>query len=199
MLPDSWPGVTPHDPDLIDYADINGPPTPTGAFPLDNSFINQVYRSRQLGLGRARNESPRRGIWTIMMNGGDQVRQRLAFALSQIVVISAEDPTTRDRYYGRARYWDMLAENADDKFRELLEGVTYSPMMGQYLSHLKNQAAADLDNDGTIDVFPDENYAREIMQLFSIGLVQLHLDGTLALDTDNGLPQATYDNNDITY
>ena len=92
----------------------------------------------------------------------------------------------------------MLAENSDDDFNEMLAGVTYSPMMGNYLSHIRNQKEADLDGDGEADVFPDENYAREIMQLFSIGLFVLHLDGSLALDGEEGLPQPTYTNNDIT-
>ncbi len=200
-LPGSWPYVMPKDENTINYAvhDVaNGPPRPSAAYPVSQSFISSVHRPQQLGLGRVWRESPRRGIWTIMMNAKDQVRQRLAFALSQIVVISAEDTKTRNHYYGRARYWDMLAENADDTYRELLEAVTYSPMMGQYLSHLKNRKEADLDNDGIPDVFADENYAREIMQLFSIGLVQMHLDGSLALSAANGLPQATYDNTDIT-
>jgi hypothetical protein len=84
----------------------------------------------------------------------------------------------------------MLAANAFGNYRTILEEVTYSPIMGIYLSHLKNQKAT-----GTIS--PDENYAREIMQLFSIGLVQRHLDGSLKLGT-NGLPVPTYDQSDIT-
>ncbi|MEM7147103.1 MAG: DUF1800 family protein [Verrucomicrobiota bacterium] len=196
-LPPMWAYVQPHNPDANNYALRNGVPEPTYDYPLSNGFIQSVRRNSQLGLGYVRRESVRRGIWTNMMNGHDQLRQRLAFAWSQVLVISAQDAQTRNRFYGRARYWDMLAENCDDDFREMLEGVTYSPMMGQYLSHLKNRKEADLDNDGIPDVFADENYAREIMQLFSIGLVQLHLDGTLALSSENGLPQPTYNNNDI--
>ena len=197
-IPSSWPGVRSHTPDNIDYADPDSPPRPDGDWPLVNSQINEVYRTRQLGLGRERRDNTRRAVWTAMIDGEDQLRQRLAFTWSQILVVSDQDPTTALYYYGLARYWDMLAENSDDDFREMLESVTYSPVMGNYLSHLKNQAEADLDGDGEADVFPDENYAREIMQLFSIGLSVLHLDGSLALDPETGLPQPTYNNTDIT-
>jgi len=85
----------------------------------------------------------------------------------------------------------MLAANSFGPYRTLLRNATYSPMMAVYLSHLKNQARS-----GTIN--PDENFAREIMQLFSTGLVQRHLDGSLKLDPSTGLPLATYDQADIT-
>ena len=115
----------------------------------------------------------------------------MAFALSEIVVISENDATVNNYHYGAASYWDMLAANAFGPYRTVLEKVTYSPLMGIYLSHLKNQKRS-----GAIS--PDENYAREIMQLFSIGLVQRHLDGSLKLDPETGLPITTYDQGDIT-
>jgi uncharacterized protein (DUF1800 family) len=133
----------------------------------------------------------RREWWTLVLNSRDQLRQRLALALSEIVVISENDATIDTYHYGTARYWDMLAENAFGSYRTVLEKVTYSPLMGVYLSHLKNQKKA-----GSIS--PDENFAREIMQLFSIGLVQRHLDGSLKLDAATGLPMPTYDQGDIT-
>ena len=196
--PAAWPKLAAHDPDALDYANPETIPRPTADWPLANSHINRVYRNSELSLGRERDEKTRHALWTAMIDGKDQVRQRLAFAWSQIMVVSTQDPTTKLYYYGLARYWDMLAENCDDQFRDMLEGVTYSPVMGNYLSHLKNQAEADLDGDGDPDVFPDENYAREIMQLFSIGLSERHLDGSLVLDAETGLPRATYDNTDIT-
>ena len=137
----------------------------------------------------------RRAWWPIMLQCKDQVRQRFTQALSEIVIISEADQTTADRHLGCANYWDMIATNAFGKYRNLLENVTYSPMMGVYLSHIANRAAYDAG--GGLIVSPDENYAREIMQLFSIGLILRHPDGSLVLNTD-GLPIATYDNNDIT-
>ncbi|CAN5854785.1 hypothetical protein BH11VER1_BH11VER1_19220 [soil metagenome] len=131
----------------------------------------------------------RREWWTLVLQSKDQLRQRMAFALSQIVIISENNDSVNTYHYGAANYWDMLASNAFGSYRTILQNVTYSPMMGVYLSHLKNQAAK-----GTIS--PDENYAREIMQLFSIGLVQRFQDGSLQLDA-NGLPIPTYDQTDI--
>jgi uncharacterized protein (DUF1800 family) len=135
----------------------------------------------------------RREMWTLAMQAKAQVRQRMAQALSEILVISEIDTTVQTRHYGAANYWDMLANNAFGKYRTILENVTYSPMMGIYLSHLRNRAQYV---SGGVTIFPDENYAREIMQLFSIGLVLRHPDGSLVLDA-GGLPIPTYDNDDI--
>lgn len=133
----------------------------------------------------------RREWWTLVLNTKAQLRQRMAFALSEIVVISENDAFIDAYFYGAANYWDMLATNAFGRYRTVLEKVTYSPMMGVYLSHLKNQKRS-----GSIS--PDENFAREIMQLFSIGLVQRHSDGSLKLDPVTVLPMPTYDQGDIT-
>ncbi len=130
--------------------------------------------------------------WNITLRGEDQLRQRVAFALSEILVISDENGTIYNWQEGAAHYLDILAANAFGNFRDLLEDVTLSPVMGTYLSHLRN-AKADPET-GSV---PDENFAREIMQLFSIGLVELHPDGTLRLD-GNGLPIPTYDQTTIT-
>lgn len=137
----------------------------------------------------------RREWWTMVLQSKDQVRQRMTQALSEILVISENDQTVLDRHYGTANFWDMLATGAFGKYRTLLEQVTYSPMMGVYLSHISNRATYDA-GAGLI-VSPDENYAREIMQLFSIGLVLRHPDGSLVLD-GAGLPIPTYDQTDIT-
>lgn len=146
----------------------------------------------------------RRGWWTIAMQGKDQLRQRVAFALEQIFIISEADASIRTRAYGHSRYYDMLADHSDRGYRNLIEEVSKSPMMGKYLSHLQNQKTIfdDVNSNGVQDpgeetlVSPDENYAREIMQLFSIGLLERHPDGTLKLGA-NGLPIQTYTNEDI--
>lgn len=111
-----------------------------------------------------------------VVDGPDQLRQRVAFALSQIMVVS-EVGALRQAPYGLAGYYDMLVENAFANFRELLEDVTLHPSMGVYLSMLGNQRA-----DPDRNISPDENYAREMMQLFTIGLVELNLDGTVRAD-----------------
>ncbi len=122
--------------------------------------------------------------WKIVQTGPDQLRQRVAFALSEIFVISDQNGTINAWQEGAANYYDILVNGAFGNFRTLLENVTLSPMMGIYLSSLRNAKAA-----GT--AMPDENYAREVMQLFTIGLNELQPDGTLKL-APTGLPIPTY-------
>ena len=136
----------------------------------------------------------RREWWTMITQSKDQVRQRVTQALSEICVISERDATVLAWHYGAANWWDMLASGAFGKFRTLLEQVSLNPMMGVYLTSVANRATYEA-SPGLI-ISPDENYAREIMQLFSIGLVLRHPDGSLQLDAE-GLPISTYDNNDI--
>ncbi len=113
----------------------------------------------------------------------DQLRQRVAFALGQIFVVSARK---NNRAYAMARYQQMLLDSAFGNYRELLENVTLSPMMGQYLDMANNERL-----DPRRGVPPNENFAREVLQLFSVGLVQLHPDGTLHRDAE-GKPLPTY-------
>jgi uncharacterized protein (DUF1800 family) len=148
------------------------------------------------GKPRLRSHNLRHGWWVMAAKGSDHLRQRVAFALSQIFIISTKDSLINNRHYGAAHFYDMLSQGAFGSYRELLEGVTKHPIMGHYLSHLRNQKDV-LDEDGNVLVSPDENFAREIMQLFSIGLVERHPDGTIQLDRQ-GLPISTYDQNDIT-
>ena len=130
-------------------------------------------------------------FWRQAIGGNDQLRQRVAFALSQIFVVSWADGCGGDNPRSLASYMDMLTANSFVKYRQLLEKVAKHPMMGCYLSHLKNRKE-DLQT-GRV---PDENFAREIMQLFSIGLYSLNTDGTLVLDRF-GQPVETYTADDI--
>ena len=122
----------------------------------------------------------------------DPLRQRVAFALSQIFVISMRMEELGVNYAGMANYYDVLETNAFGNFRTLLHDVALHPCMGVYLSHLGNRKA-----DPVANTFPDENFAREIMQLFSIGLWLLNADGTRQLD-GLGQPIPTYSNANIT-
>ena len=130
-------------------------------------------------------------FWKQAITGADQLRQRMAFALSQIFVVSQVNGDVSGRPRGLASYLDMLGANAFGNFRTLLEAVTLHPIMGLYLSHLRNQK----ENPST-GRMPDENYAREVMQLFTIGLYELNTDGSQRLD-GSGRPIATYDNADV--
>lgn len=122
----------------------------------------------------------------------DPLRQRVAFALSEILVTSDRPEALAVEQRGMANYYDLMIKHAFGNYRDLLNDVTLHPVMGIYLSHLGNQKQVPGSN-----IFPDENYAREIMQLFTIGLWELNPDGTRVLGT-NGQPIATYDNSHIT-
>ena len=133
---------------------------------------------------RARNQ--------VMIAGSDQLRQRVAYALSQIMVISDLDSNVANGGDGSSSYYDMLARNALGNYRTLLMEVTRHPMMGRYLSHYKNRK-----ENTAAGTRPDENYAREVMQLFSIGLYQLTLSGNYVNDA-SGRPIETYGDNNVT-
>jgi uncharacterized protein (DUF1800 family) len=125
--------------------------------------------------------------WKIVTTAPDQLRQRVAFALSEILVVSDVASSLSNYPDALANYNDLLTKDAFGNFRTLLQDVTLSPTMGNYLTYLRNAKA-----NPTTGTSADENYARELMQLFTIGLNQLQPDGTLKLDS-TGLPIPTYD------
>ena len=129
--------------------------------------------------------------WNRTITGTDALRQRVAFALSEIFVVSDNVDALIINPYALSGYYDMLLRNSFGNFRDLLRDVSLHPAMGIYLSHVNNRKADPAGN-----TFPDENYAREVMQLFSIGLFELNIDGTRVLGSGGG-PIPTYDNNDI--
>ncbi len=128
------------------------------------------------------------GWWKLVVTGSDQLRQRVAFALSQIFVVNSDNFNWVEP---NAAYYDLLGKYAFGNFRELLEKVSLNAEMAAFLTFLYNQKA-----DAIKGTSPDENYAREIQQLFTVGLVQLHPDGSLMLD-ETGAPIPTYDNSII--
>jgi uncharacterized protein (DUF1800 family) len=128
-------------------------------------------------------------FWLYAATSPAQLRERMKFALSQIFVISLADSGIDVR--GAASYYDMLGENAFGNYRTLLEQVALHPMMGVYLTHLANQK-----EDPATGRNPDENFAREIMQLMSIGVHELNPDGTTRRGGD-GQPLASYSSSDI--
>lgn len=126
-------------------------------------------------------------LWQSYLSDSDQLRKRVAFALSQIMVVSDAELNDRDV----AVYADLLEAHCFGTYRSLLEAVTRSVAMGRYLTYERNRRANE--RRGTV---PDENYAREVMQLFSIGLWQLNPNGTRRTDSSND-PIPTYDTEDI--
>jgi uncharacterized protein (DUF1800 family) len=130
-----------------------------------------------------------RDFFTNAVNAPDQLRQRVAWALSQILVISAVEPDLSYAYV-MARYQNILFEEAFGNYETLLQRITLSPAMGNWLDMVNNDRP---DGRGRV---PNENYAREILQLFGIGLTELKNDGSPILDA-SGQPVPTYDQDDI--
>jgi len=128
--------------------------------------------------------------WQIALTAPDQLRQRVAFALSEILVVSDTSDALSSQE-GLCWYYDLLVDGAFGNFRDLLEDVTLSPEMGRYLSMLGNARP-----DAATDRRADENFAREVMQLFTIGLVQLNADGSPKLDA-RGVALPSYTQADI--
>jgi outer membrane biosynthesis protein TonB len=125
--------------------------------------------------------------WYTVVNAPDQLRQRVAFALSEIMVISANGKNLYGYPEALATYWDLLARDAFGNFRQLIEDVTLNPGMGDYLDMAHNDKPNPSKNTA-----PNENYARELMQLFTIGLYKLNQDGSQQFDGNNQ-PIPTYD------
>lgn len=128
--------------------------------------------------------------WDNMVKGDDKLRQRMAYALSQIFVLSIESNLV-DWGDNLAAYYDIFMRHSFGNYKDIMMDVTLSPSMGFYLSHLNNQKT-----DPERGINPDENYAREIMQLFSIGLYELNNDGSRKTDS-NGDWIPTYTNTHI--
>ena len=157
---------TMHSPEVPKFDD---PLTPlfVGYFPIQSSF------------------------WRQAATAPDQLRQRLVFALSEIFVVSVHDTNVLQHPRGVAAYLDMLGTNSLGNWRGLIEGVALHPMMGLYLSHLGNRK-----EDPASGRIPDENFAREVMQLFAIGVDELNPDGTARRD-GAGRTIDTYGNDDV--
>lgn len=130
-------------------------------------------------------------IWQQLMTSRDSLRKRMALALSEIFVVSATNIGSNWPHYMMAQYWDMLVAGVTGNFRTLLESVTLNPAMGYYLNTRSNQ------KENSSGRQPDENYAREVMQLMTIGLYQLNADGSIKRGAD-GTPLDSYSQDDVT-
>ncbi|MEM6818267.1 MAG: DUF1800 family protein [Pseudomonadota bacterium] len=149
--------------------------------PLVNRRLDEPFNARA---DRAHHSDM---FWDAMVGADDQLRQRALFALSQIIVVGEINSAATHRH---ATYMDALYENAFGNYLDLLTEITYTPTMGNYLTYRGSRRA-----DPNTGRLPDENYAREILQLFTIGLIELNMDGTPVLV--GGETVETYDNDDI--
>ena len=144
-----------------------------------NKFYEMEYQSNYMA-------------WYQIMAAPDGVRRRMALALSEFFVVSGAGVGTISwPMFAMGAYWDVLCKNAFGNFRTLLEDITLNIAMGEYLNTLGNQK-----EDAASGRLPDENYAREVMQLFSIGLLQLNVDGTPKLGA-NSQPIETFTQSDV--
>lgn len=125
-------------------------------------------------------------VWAQLMGSGDVLRQRIGLALLDQLVVNVDGFGSSWRAFALAAYLDVLWDNAFGNFRDLLEGISTNAAMGLYLTFLGNTKA----NPATGSI-PDENYARELMQLFTIGLTMLNMDGTQVLSGGNPVPSYT--------
>jgi len=149
-------------------------------------FVWENRNQTNFGNGAFSGAQSQNAWWKHSITAPDQLRQKMAHALAQILVVSRENELDV-RNDTVADYYDMLLDNSFGNFRTLLEDVSLHPAMGAYLDMLNNDKP-----DITTGRIPNENYAREILQLFSLGLYRMWPDGSLMLDSTN-TPIPTYD------
>ena len=186
-LPSTWPTIDRSNPDPTKWH-LNLP------YPADRrhealAFFNDID-------GAPSDNTRRHAFWQMMLNAPDQLRQKMGFSLQQIIVVSVNDNSIINSNYSSSNFQDILNHYAFSHYRDALGFANWNPIMAKWLSSLQNQKGLDIDGDGINDTSPDENLAREDMQLFSIGLFELWPDGTLRLGSD-GAPNNTYTNDDI--
>ncbi len=172
---------TPQEPNVEQAVILNNPPCAAGDVKCNAALFEQ-NSSDEIFV--------QSDFWQQSLTASDQLRQRVKYALSEIMVVSTYSSAVQNMPRGETGYYDLLGADAFGNFRTLLNDVTLNPMMGQFLSMLGNDKG-----DATTD--PDENYAREVMQLFTVGLYQLNDDGSQKLGS-TGQPIPTYSNLDVT-
>jgi uncharacterized protein (DUF1800 family) len=175
---------------------------------LSRAFLETYFASQGGGIGDGdggENAERLHRWFEVAVRAPDQVRQKMAYALSQMVVISDRDAFLQNEAIMMAEWNDILVRNALGNYRDLIREATLSPMMGYYLTTVRNRkfelnrvltggvlTGYTAGNNG---VQPDENYAREIMQLFTIGLLQRNRDFSVV--SAGGTPVTTYDEDTI--
>jgi uncharacterized protein (DUF1800 family) len=160
------------------------------AYPLtklnfeDTTKIGGLYGDKAVPGGYLHRDHVESAWWQMSLTASDQLRQRVAFALSEVLVIAMTGGTLAEWPYMCASYYDLLLNNAFGSYKDLVTQVAGHPAMGMYLSHLSNSRPSG-------NRIPDQNFARELMQLFTLGLVNLKADGSLLTDAA-GKPVETY-------
>mmetsp|Transcript_5472 Transcript_5472/g.11291 ORF Transcript_5472/g.11291 Transcript_5472/m.11291 type:complete len:828 (-) Transcript_5472:665-3148(-) len=165
---------------------------------LPNSIFEWHLDGRPKYKSQLEAQNQKKSVWRmIALKSHDQLRQRVAWALSQILVVSEQNINHRGLTEGFLNYYDIFVKHAFGNYRDILKEVSYNPLMGKMLSFLDSKSSLYTRQQTSRTIFPDENFAREIMQLFSIGTVLLHIDGTQKIDATTGSPIHTYTNHNI--
>jgi uncharacterized protein (DUF1800 family) len=159
-------------------------------------WINQQFSTPESPIVDSTNGANiRNQLFLNMANGPDQLRQRVMFALSQTIVVSADKTGSGDEL---APWVRLLSASAFGNYRQFIKDVSLSPTMGKYLDNAYNRkAVCNTANPPVCSSAPNENYARELMQLFTIGLWEMNMNGTLKLD-GSGQPIPTYSQDTLT-
>lgn len=154
-------------------AEVAPDPSLDDFFELENRYLDSEFDS----------QSQRNTVWmNIALNAEDQLRQRVAWALSQIFVLSANSQSGGNMPEMYLHYYDIFVHNALGSYRDVIREVAFHPRMGEMLTYVGSKHTAySWHNSGDVQ-FPDENFARELFQLFTTGLVKLNMDGTPVLD-----------------
>ncbi|WEM45118.1 DUF1800 family protein (plasmid) [Photobacterium sp. DA100] len=164
------------------------------SYHLDEYLRIQSIRADLNGSSQEHRNYRSNAWWGIVLNSEDQLRQRVAFALSQMVVVSQNDAglSGDERARGLAIYYDILVKHAFGNYKDLIRDVTYSPAMGRFLT-----MAGNLPPDPENNQYPDENYARELLQLFSLGEWKVSYQGTIRKDSETNQPIPAYTEEDV--
>jgi hypothetical protein len=168
----------------------------------NNPTLSEIFDAQTTTVGASDDENLRnqkKAVWTeVALNSVDQLRQRVAWALAQIVTTV---PVNIDAYVMTEvylKYYDTFVKHAFGNYRDILVETSYSPLMAEHLSYLKSKSHSYVyETSNKMIARADENFAREVMQLFTIGLNLLNDDGTPMLDPSTGEPLQTYTNEDI--
>ncbi len=196
--------------ELADFyrPDLNGQGSIVCGSPGESSNIYSFHLTFDMNLNHAKSEEydhtpqgafpqSRKDVWTMAaLSADDQLRQRMAWALSQVLAISPDSFGNTLSSEMFTHYYDIFVRNAFGNYKDVLREVSYSPMMAQMLTYMESQSQEYIFTTKRRIQYADENYAREIMQLFSIGMIKLNMDGTPALD-DDGNEVLTYTNDEI--
>ena len=159
-------------------------------FSLNTSDLPDQPALNAAGMTNGNLQPVQRAFFQNTVTGQDQLRQRIAFVLSQIWVVSAESGVPDA--YAYPPYWRIFRDNAFGNYRDIIKAVTLSPAMGRYLNMANNNKG-----NAAKGTAANENYARELLQLFTLGLNQLNPDGSYVLDSNHN-PVPTYDQAEIT-